>query len=75
LLVDLPRPTTGENITKVFEAYYDQRAKIAKAALANSRQFGKVMGDRVCIEVWAWMYRPPAPLTPFLSLIFKPSTL
>ena len=54
LLVDLPRPITAENITKVFEAYYDQRAKIAKAALANSRQFGKVMGDRVRIEVLGW---------------------
>lgn len=47
LIVDLPRPITSLNITKVFEAYYSQRAKIAKAALGNSKQFGKVMGDRV----------------------------
>ncbi|KAF9934629.1 hypothetical protein BGZ67_003765 [Mortierella alpina] len=48
LLVDLPTVSQG-NITKVFEEYYSQRSKIAKAALANSRQFGKVMGDRVSV--------------------------
>ncbi|KAF9570514.1 hypothetical protein EC968_001736 [Mortierella alpina] len=45
LLVDLPN-VSQRNITMVFEEYYSQRSKIAKAALANSRQFGKVMGDR-----------------------------
>ncbi|KAG0213675.1 hypothetical protein BGX28_003829 [Mortierella sp. GBA30] len=45
LLVDMPS-VSQRDITKVFEAYYSQRSKIAKAALANSRQFGKVMGDR-----------------------------
>ena len=42
LLVDLHRPITAQNIKKVFEAYYDRRAKVAKYTLGNSRQFGKV---------------------------------
>jgi 2-polyprenyl-6-methoxyphenol hydroxylase-like FAD-dependent oxidoreductase len=46
LLVDMPS-TDQKDITRVFETYYHQRAKIAKLALGNSRQFGKVMGDRV----------------------------
>lgn len=46
LLVELPL-VSEKNITKVFDSYYERRAKIAKSALANSRQFGKVMGDRV----------------------------
>ncbi|KAF9105138.1 hypothetical protein BGX29_000579 [Mortierella sp. GBA35] len=45
LLVDMPT-ADAKDITRVFETYYRQRAKIAKAALNNSRQFGKVMGDR-----------------------------
>ncbi|KAG0241721.1 hypothetical protein B0O80DRAFT_469005 [Mortierella sp. GBAus27b] len=45
LLVDLRSPTI-ENITLVFENYYVKRSEIAKAALANARQFGKVMSDR-----------------------------
>ncbi|KAG0241835.1 hypothetical protein B0O80DRAFT_127595 [Mortierella sp. GBAus27b] len=45
LLVDIPK-VTQRNITKAFQAYYNQRAPIAKAALGKSRQFGKVMGDR-----------------------------
>ncbi|KAG0028841.1 hypothetical protein BGZ81_004382 [Podila clonocystis] len=45
LLVELPS-VSEKNIAKVFDSYYERRAKIAKSALANSRQFGKVMGDR-----------------------------
>ncbi|KAG0374834.1 hypothetical protein BGX24_009878 [Mortierella sp. AD032] len=45
LLVDMPS-TDQKDITRVFEAYYRQRGRIAKLALGNSRQFGKVMGDR-----------------------------
>ncbi|KAF9962580.1 hypothetical protein BGZ65_008700 [Modicella reniformis] len=46
LLVDISK-VTQRNITKAFEAYHSQRSTIAKAALNKSRQFGKVMGDRV----------------------------
>ncbi|KAF8927172.1 hypothetical protein BGZ52_004774, partial [Haplosporangium bisporale] len=45
LLVELPS-VSDKNIAKVFDSYYERRAKIAKSALGNSRQFGKVMGDR-----------------------------
>ncbi|KAF9407671.1 hypothetical protein BGZ94_002607, partial [Podila epigama] len=45
LLVELPS-VHSKDIDTIFDAYYARRAKIAKAALANSRQFGKVMGDR-----------------------------
>ncbi|KAF9584260.1 hypothetical protein BGW38_007034 [Lunasporangiospora selenospora] len=45
LLVDIPS-TSLENITKVFENYYEKRSKIAQGALTNARQFGKVMSDR-----------------------------
>ncbi|KAF9147810.1 hypothetical protein BG015_010490 [Linnemannia schmuckeri] len=47
LLGDVDMPSTNQkDITRVFETYYRQRAKIARLALGNSRQFGKVMGDR-----------------------------
>ncbi|KAF9106461.1 hypothetical protein BGX27_009166 [Mortierella sp. AM989] len=46
LLVDMPS-VSRKNITKVFQAYHSQRSAIAKEALGKSRQFGKVMGDRV----------------------------
>lgn len=45
-LVDLPSPTE-QNITLVFESYFVKRSEVAKAALGNARQFGKVMSDRV----------------------------
>ncbi|KAF9191658.1 hypothetical protein BGZ51_006877 [Haplosporangium sp. Z 767] len=45
LLVDMPTVSL-KDITTVFEAYYEQRGTIAKAALSKSRQFGKTMGDR-----------------------------
>ncbi|KAF9170313.1 hypothetical protein BGX21_009468 [Mortierella sp. AD011] len=45
LLYDMPS-VTQKNITKVFEEYHAQRSTIARDALAKSRQFGKVMGDR-----------------------------
>ncbi|KAF9902591.1 hypothetical protein EC991_004764 [Linnemannia zychae] len=47
LLGDVDMPSTDQkDITRVFETYYSQRARIAKLALGNSRQFGKVMGER-----------------------------
>lgn len=46
VLADIPK-VTQRNITKAFHGYYTQRASIAKNALSKSRQFGKVMGDRV----------------------------
>ncbi|KAF9185542.1 hypothetical protein BGZ51_002615 [Haplosporangium sp. Z 767] len=45
LLVDLPTPSQ-ENITLVFQNYFEKRSKIAQAALNNARQFGKVMSER-----------------------------
>ncbi|KAG0370579.1 hypothetical protein BC939DRAFT_443712 [Gamsiella multidivaricata] len=45
LLADLPSPSQ-ENITLIFENYFDKRSKIAQDALNNARGFGKVMSDR-----------------------------
>ncbi|KAF8937051.1 hypothetical protein EDD21DRAFT_384046 [Dissophora ornata] len=45
LLVDLPS-TSQENITLIFENYFERRSKVAQAALNNARQFGKVMSDK-----------------------------
>ncbi|KAF9365595.1 hypothetical protein BGX34_009318 [Mortierella sp. NVP85] len=45
LLADLPSPTL-ENITLIFENYFEKRSEIAQAGLNNARQFGKVMSDR-----------------------------
>ncbi|KAF9338618.1 hypothetical protein BGZ91_008373 [Linnemannia elongata] len=45
LLVDMPSPTQ-ENIAIVFDNYFNNRSKIAQAALDNARQFGKVMSNR-----------------------------
>ncbi|KAG0341625.1 hypothetical protein BG004_005974 [Podila humilis] len=45
LLVDAPYDTP-KVIQLIFENYYQKRHKIAEAALANARQFGKVMSGR-----------------------------
>ncbi|KAF9425320.1 hypothetical protein BGZ76_003320 [Entomortierella beljakovae] len=45
LLYDLPSPTQ-ENIALIFEDYAEKRSSVAKAALENARQFGKVMSNR-----------------------------
>ncbi|KAK3820469.1 MAG: hypothetical protein J3Q66DRAFT_337253 [Benniella sp.] len=45
LLADLPSPTL-ENVTLIFENYFEKRSEIAQAGLNNARQFGKVMSDR-----------------------------
>ncbi|KAF8936928.1 hypothetical protein BGZ47_009251 [Haplosporangium gracile] len=64
LLVDMPS-TNQKDITRVFETYYRQRAKIARLALGNSRQFGKVMGDRANTQRIQYRpqlhFLPPAP--------------
>ncbi|KAG0229774.1 hypothetical protein BGW41_002895 [Actinomortierella wolfii] len=44
LLVDM-QGTSQDEITKVFELYYQRRHPIAKAALKNARQFGKIMSS------------------------------
>ncbi|KAF9973363.1 hypothetical protein BGZ73_003414 [Actinomortierella ambigua] len=44
LLVDMQGNSQAE-ITKVFETYYQRRHPIAKAALKNARQFGKIMSS------------------------------
>ncbi|KAF9164640.1 hypothetical protein DFQ26_001220 [Actinomortierella ambigua] len=44
LLVDM-HGTSQQEITKVFETYYQRRYPLAKAALKNARQFGKIMSS------------------------------
>ncbi|KAF9898971.1 hypothetical protein BX616_003402 [Lobosporangium transversale] len=45
LLVDMPSPTR-ENISLIFENYFEKRSKIAQDALNNARQFGKIMSNK-----------------------------
>lgn len=55
LLVDMPSPTQ-ENIAIVFDNYFNNRSKIAQAALDNARQFGKVMSNRVRFSSFVFVF-------------------